>query len=161
MRRKYNSEKILSNTAYAREKLPLCEFCADIIVGFPGESDSEFLETCDIVERVGLQSFHIFTYSKRPGTEAAEMSGQIDPKIKREREKTLSALKTRVGREVRSKYIGSTLKVLFETFEDGVATGHTENFIEVSVSSDVDLRNTVCNVRIKDVTDDGCIGELI
>ena len=158
MRRKYNAEKILSNTAYAREKLPLCEFCADIIVGFPGESDSEFLETCDIAEKVGLQSFHIFTYSKRPGTEAAEMSGQVDPKIKREREKTLSALRTRVGRSVRSKYVGSTLKVLFETFENGIATGHTENFIEVSVSSEKDLRNTLCNVRIKDVTDDGCIG---
>ena len=66
-----------------------------------------------------------------------------------------------MGRSVRSKYVGSTLKVLFETFEDGIATGHTENFIEVSVSSDKDLRNTLCNVRIKDVTDDGCIGELI
>lgn len=161
MKRRYTSDMLREYTEYIRRKMPLAEFAADIIVGFPGETEEEFEETCSLVKDISLQHFHIFTYSKRPGTEAAEMEGQIDTGVKRSREKRLSQIRTETGRAARGKYIGMTLPVLFETFEKGVSRGHTENFIEVSVKTEHALHGVIKDVLIESVTDDGCIGTLI
>ena len=158
MRRRYNTQRIRENLSYIREKMPDTEFFADIIVGFPGESDEDFEKTCDFVKEIGLCHFHIFTYSKRPGTEAATMPCQVSPEVKRKREKSLSLVREEVGRASRSKYIGRIMTVLFETYSDGVAKGHTKNFIEVSAKSSRSLHGEFKDVLITDVTSDGCIG---
>lgn len=99
MRRRYNAETAESNIAYIREKIPGVTFTADIIVGFPGETEEMFMETVDFVKRVGFIHLHIFPYSRRPGTEAAEMEDQIPEETKNERLKRLEDAEREAGSE--------------------------------------------------------------
>lgn len=132
MRRKYNTAMMERNIAYIRKKMPDANFSADVIVGFPGETEEDFENTCRFVKRVGFLHLHIFTYSKRPGTEAAEMSGQIPEKVKNERLHRLEAIaadeKTRILSEMIAA--GKPVTILAETASGGNTTGHTGNFVE-------------------------------
>ncbi len=135
MRRKYNTDMMERNIAYIREKIPDVNFSADVIVGFPGESEADFEQTCRFIKRVGFLHLHIFTYSKRPGTEAAEMEGQIPEKIKMERLHYLESIAQEEKKKILSRVIaeGKPVTVLSESVGEKYVTGHTGNFVECGI----------------------------
>ena len=133
MRRKYNTKMIRKSVDALRAAFHDAMFTADVIVGFPGESEEDFRESAKFIDSLDLLFIHIFTYSRRPGTEAAGMSCQIPEEIKNARSEILSGIRERSFLRAVGKYIGKTLPVIFEEEKGGFATGHTANFIEVKV----------------------------
>jgi threonylcarbamoyladenosine tRNA methylthiotransferase MtaB len=105
MRRKYNAGTALDNLVYLKERIPAMRFSADIIAGFPGETDEDFAETLRFAENAGFLHIHIFTYSVRPGTEAAGMPGQILEDKKNERAAALASLQ----RDIKKELLGITV----------------------------------------------------
>lgn len=149
MKRKYNAEMALSSINDLRHAMPDVCFTTDIIVGFPGETEENFRETAEFAKKAGFLMMHVFPYSKRAGTPASKMDGQIDKAIKKQRVSELSQLGAQIRKELLQKVISETetAEVLFEDYEDGIAYGHTDNFIEVAVRSGRSLRSELHNVR--------------
>jgi threonylcarbamoyladenosine tRNA methylthiotransferase MtaB len=137
-----------ANIAALRSYLPDVCFSADIIVGFPCESEADFNETAQFLSEARLLHGHIFSYSKRAGTEAAVMNGQIPEEIKKERNRILTELCDDSGNEIISSYIGKEASVLFETFDGVFAYGHTDNFIEVKAEATSDVCGNILPVEI-------------
>ena len=135
MRRRYSAEMLSDGMARVRAAMPDATFSADVITGFPGESEFEFAETVDFVRRERFLHLHIFPYSKRDGTEAAQMADQVPQQIKRDRLKYLSDVQSEIKREMLDTYVGShteePIRVLIETVSDGIALGHSEHYVEV------------------------------
>lgn len=136
MKRRYNTESVKDKINYIRKNIPEATFTSDIIVGFPGESDEDFEQTRSFLDSLDLLSFHIFAYSKRPGTPAAEMKDQISPEVKNARLKSLETLKCEMTERVLACFIGKELEIIVEEYKnDGVAIGHTANFVEVAIEN--------------------------
>ena len=151
MRRKYNTKQFLQVLDNLRELIPDVTFTTDIIVGFPGETEEMFEQTCEFVRKCGFLYVHIFPYSDRNGTEASKMSGKISTNDKKERAAQLNEVMLETRRKILDKYKGKTRQVLVETVTDGVAAGHTDNFIEVrvEVGENTDIqKNSLINVKI-------------
>ncbi len=148
MRRRYNTEKAARNMERLRACMPEVCFSADLIVGFPGETDEHFADTCEFVKQARLLHGHVFPYSRREGTEAANLPGQIPEQIKKERAKALSAICDGSRKKILHSQIGKTAQVLFERSDGSYAVGHTDNFIETAVESSADLRGICTNVRL-------------
>ena len=148
MKRKYNVGMAEAYIADLRAKIPGVTFNADIIVGFPTETEEEFAETMEFVRRAKFTHLHIFTYSRRPGTVAAEMDGQIAEEVKIDRSARLEASQREVAYSLAEGYIGQQREVLFELCEDGIASGHTPEFLEVTVITPDNLHNQVKTVKL-------------
>ena len=165
MKRKYNSKQALSAIERLRAAMPNVQLTTDIIVGFPGETEEDFEATMDLARKARFLMIHVFPYSKRAGTPAAIMPDQIPGAVKKQRVATLSALAADIRAELLDELIakGEAVSVLFETFEDGIAVGHTPDFIEVRVSSPISLHATTHSVRLTERTADGaaCLGQLL
>ena len=134
MNRRYTREKYKSLVDYAKSKIPDLVLTSDVIVGFPTETEEDFLETMSLVDEIGFQGLYTFIYSVRKGTPAAEME-QVDEKVKHDRFDRLCALQTEKATQFNSKFIGKTVKVLVEGFtgEDKAnQTGRTEGNIIVN-----------------------------
>lgn len=138
MRRRYNTSMIEKNIAYLRSVMQNVNLSADVIVGFPSETDEDFEATCEFVRRIGFMHLHAFTYSKRPNTEAATMADQIPEGIKTERLHRL----TKIAEEEKNKLLsamiekGDSISVLAETYSKGYISGHTDSFVECLIESD-------------------------
>ena len=162
MKRKYNRTQALEAIERLRQAIPGVQLTTDIIVGFPGESEEDFEQTLDLARRARFLMIHVFPYSPRAGTPAAEMPDQIPQHVKKERVRILRALSNDIRRELLQQIIDQdpVKQVLFETFREGVATGHTPEFIEVRVPSDRPLHAQTLSVRLTGVTPDGeaCLG---
>ena len=148
MKRRYNTEMIERSVADLRAKMPGVTFNADIIVGFPTETEEEFEITADFVRRVGFTHLHLFPYSKRAGTVAAEMEGQLSDDVKADRLARLDTVQRECVLERAEGYIGTQKEVLFELCEDGRAVGHTPEFLEVSVITGDDLHGEIRTVKL-------------
>lgn len=148
MRRKYNAATVSANLAYIREKIPGVTFSADVIVGFPGETEEEFNETVEFVKKEKFLHLHVFPYSKRPGTPAAEMEDQISEEVKAERVAELEKVGAAIVYDMAGDYIGRQTEVLFESCDSGKAVGHTPEFLEVSVITHDDLHGAVRTVKL-------------
>ena len=163
MKRKYNAQQAMKAMEILREYLPDVKFTTDIIVGFPQETEEDFLQTAEFVKNADFLTAHIFPYSKRAGTPAATMSGQISKEEKSRRLHILSEIEATSRRALLEKEIRErpVKTVLFETFKDGRAHGHTADFIEVSVPSPRPLHAIFADARL--ISTDGNIvfGELI
>ena len=160
MRRKYNAEMALEGMELLRRAVPGVQFTTDIIVGFPQESEEEFEETLDFVRRARFLMIHIFPYSRRKGTPADTMPGQIPEAVKHEREKRLAALQAEIRRSILDGMAGKTVDVLFETNENGVWTGHSPEFLEVVCPSDAPLHGEIRTVTITKNDGERCYGVL-
>lgn len=162
MKRKYNADQAMVCIEQLRQAIPQVQLTTDVIVGFPGESEEDFLETCDFVRRAGFLMIHVFPYSKRRGTVAASMKDQIPENVKHQRVAEL----TRISREIRSSILDRKIaenngaEVLFETYRDGYAFGHTAEFIEVKVKTDKKLNGLFRKVRLISHDGDLCEGIL-
>ena len=162
MRRKYNADMALRALERLRARIPDVCFTTDVIVGFPGESEEDFLETMDFARRARFLKIHVFPYSPRNGTEAADMDGQIPEDVKKDRVHRLSALEAEIRAELLTDYLASHQyeNVLFETFRHGVAYGHTPSFIEVAVKSDAPLKGELLSVKLKYADGERIYGEI-
>lgn len=163
MKRRYNVKSALENIQSLKEAFPTAMFTTDLMVGFPGESEENFLETCDFLRKVEFLDAHVFAYSRREGTPAAEYENQVSEDIKRERSERLIALKNEVRDLVLERVVneGRPLSCVLETEKNGVYTGHSDSFIEVAVSAEGNLKGEVVCISPVSHKDGIIIGELI
>lgn len=162
MKRKYNAEQAMRAIELLREYIPNVKFTTDIIVGFPGETEEDFAETVDFVRRAEFLTTHIFPYSKRAGTPAALMDGQLTGEEKSRRLHVLSEVEAHSRRTLLEREIAERpdKEVLFETWRDGIATGHTADFLEVRVPSKRSLHACILNVRVSETDGNVLFGEI-
>ena len=149
MRRKYNIQMAEQNLHYLKECIPSLMLSADVITGFPNESNDDFSETLSFFERERFLHLHIFPYSKRAGTPAATMKNQVPENIKKERLHILEAQQKIIKKELLESFVLSneSTEVLFESYDGEYILGHTPNFIEVKVKSNAPRGNEILNVK--------------
>ena len=158
MRRRYTAERYRERIAKIRELMPDAFLGVDVIVGFPGEGEQEFMETYRLLEEVGASFLHIFPFSERPGTPAVEMPNKVQSRISTERVSRLEELSDRLHKSFAEKYLGSVREVLFEsTDRNGLMYGYTDNYLRVSAPYDTALINNICAVRLLDFDAEGNI----
>ena len=163
MRRRYNADMLRDAVRNLKRYMPDATLSADIIVGFPGETEEEFAETLGFARDVEFLHLHIFPYSIREGTEAAKMKGQIPGPVKSERLHTLSSAAAEVKKELLEKYVAdhttSSAHVLVEKVEDGVAVGHSEHYVEVHFPWSEDSVGQIIPVALTETDGEICRGE--
>ena len=152
MRRRYTGSLYEETIEKIRRLVPDVSLTADVIVGFPGETDRQFEETYALCERVGFADIHVFPYSVRPGTSAAYLEGRVPPDVKSGRVRTLLTLGKRQAAEFRGRFIGTVRPVLWEKVErkNGLPrwSGLTDNYIRVSSPSRQSLANSITPARL-------------
>lgn len=153
MNRKYTVIEYKEKLSKIRELLPTISFTTDVIVGFPGETEEEFETTYQTIQEVGFSELHVFPYSPRKNTPAANMKEQVNGKIKQERVNRLLDLSKALNQFYAKKQIGKTLPVLFETKEDSYVVGHADNYLKVKVKTNQDLIGEIKNVIIEEYQD--------
>lgn len=133
MNRRYTTEQFKEITERLRKTYPNVNLTTDIIVGFPGETEAEFEKTYQFLKEIKFYKMHIFKYSPRKGTKAAEMKEQVPPEIKEERSKKLIELSDKNEKEYNQEYVGKEVEVLWEEEKNGVYKGHTKNYVLVEL----------------------------
>lgn len=148
MRRKYGSSLIEERLLKLKNSVENMEYTADIIVGFPGETDEMFKNSYDLIKKIGFSGLHIFQYSDRENTIASRLDNKVGPKTKKERADILEELKKEMSIKEREKYLGKTLKVLVEEEIDGYLYGYSENYLRVKLKGDKNLVGEIVDVKI-------------
>ena len=163
MKRRYSRAMALENIRYIKENIPKAEFTTDLMVGFPGESEEDFLETVSFAKEVRFIDAHVFAYSRREGTPAAYYDGQIPENVKKERSKRLIAVKNEVRDSVLDALVKGKepLSVVLETYENGCYSAHSDSFVEVSVEGAQGLHGEIVEVIPVSHRDGIIIGKLI
>lgn len=157
MRRRYTTEEFLQAAARLRAYFPGCALTTDVIAGFPGETEDEFKQTLDFLQRVGFARLHVFPYSARKGTKAADMPNQVPKAVREARAREMIALGRRTARTYCESLLQTVQPVLFETAEEGVSRGYTPQYMEVTVP-DAPLGEIV-TVRLTELAGEGFRGE--
>jgi threonylcarbamoyladenosine tRNA methylthiotransferase MtaB len=158
MRRRYTSELFASKIKMILEKLPLAGIGADVIAGFPGESDSDFNDTFSFLEDIPVSYLHVFTFSERPGTIAAGLPGKVLFRDKEKRSKKLIELSHQKNLIFNELNIGEVTYVLFEsTKSEGLITGFTPNYLRVEYPWDSALTGHIKKVRLNSISSSGRI----
>ncbi len=148
MRRRYKSDQYKHCVTTIKKYMPEAAIGADIIVGFPGESDSDFIESVHFIDELDISYLHVFTYSERPNTDAINKDNIVDKKTRSRRSAMLRDLSNKKLSKFYDQYIGSSRFVLFESMKNGKAIGHTDNYILVSTDIDSSAINSIQNVRL-------------
>ena len=160
MNRKYDTARFFEATELLRKYFPGCGLTADLIVGFPGETEEHQRETLDFLEKVAFSDVHVFPYSRRPGTPADKMPNQIDRAEKARRSKQARAVAEKTRRAYLESAVGTVLPVLFETKEDGLWQGHSDTYLLVRAEGE-ELRGQIRNVEITGVSGDTLVGKTV
>ena len=172
MRRKYDTARYLESVTLLREAFPGCAVTTDLIVGFPGETEEEFAETLAFLRKCAFAAMHIFPYSRRPGTPADRLPGQLPNAVKEARSAAAIAAAAEMNRSFREAMVGTVQEVLFEEEAPDEApgtgrqapvalwTGHAPNSVRVYAPGE-HLHNQVRPVRITALYEDGVLGEWI
>ena len=147
MHRPYRVAEFLDRVEHAKSEIQGLGLSTDVIVGFPGETDAQFQATMRVVRQVGFSKLHVFRYSQRPGTPAAEMPGQLPDAVKKQRARDLIALGGELRRRFHEEHLGRPLSVLVETAGDGLAEGTSDNYIKVRFAGGPSLVDQVVTVR--------------
>jgi len=156
MRRRYQRELYVSRIEKIKSVMPHCCIGVDVIVGFPGETHEDFLETYQFLNELNISYLHVFTYSERENTLAASMEGSVSPKDRAERSKMLHILSDKKRRKFYEDHIGGEFTVLFENdIENGMMHGFTENYIRVGAQYDPVLINELKRVRLTNINEKG------
>jgi threonylcarbamoyladenosine tRNA methylthiotransferase MtaB len=161
MRRKYNLTQYKEMQGMVQDFFPGSAFGADVIVGYPGEGEEEFLETFNFLRNSPVTHFHVFPYSKRKNTTAAKLPEQIQAGVKKDRVRTLMMLGQAKLEEFSENQLGSTSSVLFENEVDGHWEGYTSHYLRVRVKSESDLKNQIRNVKLTSMTGGKLEGEIL
>ncbi len=160
MHRKYDTARYLESVRLLQAAFPGCAITTDMIVAFPGETEEEFAQSLAFIEECGFADMHIFPYSRRPGTPADKMPGQLGNATKEERSRAAMEVAQKMSRAYRENLIGKQLEVLFEEPEGEYFTGHAPNYVKVYVPGE-NLHNRLCTVTVTDVYEDGVLANLI
>jgi len=161
MHRRWGARRFLDRCALVKQTLDQPALTTDVIVGFPGETDSEFQETCDVVQEVGFSKIHVFPFSSRRGTPAAEMSHQISKKIKAERGRELTQIESELRKTYFNSLIGNQMRVLVETVVDQAThrvAGTSCRYTPVELESDSIPLGQLVAVKAVNVQDDRLVG---
>ncbi len=160
MKRKYNRKMALDGMERLRAAMPGVQFTTDIIVGFPGETEEDFALTVDFAKKAKFLMIHVFPYSERRGTVAATLPGRIPEEIRHQRVRELSAVQSEFQKEILDSYTNTAVSVLFETYTNGIAIGHTDTFVEVSCPAPHSLQSQIRTVYITGNDGKKCLGSL-
>ena len=148
MNRKYDSNRYYDSVKFLHEVYDRPAITTDLIVGFPGETEEEFQQTLDFIQKCAFSAMHIFPYSKRPGTPAAKLPGQVLNAVKEERAHRAAQIARTMQDAYLDSWVGETVPVLFEEERDGLWRGHTTRYCEVTVQSAQPLHNQLRQVRL-------------
>ncbi|HEX9827534.1 MAG TPA: tRNA (N(6)-L-threonylcarbamoyladenosine(37)-C(2))-methylthiotransferase MtaB [Flavobacteriaceae bacterium] len=158
MKRRYTKELYVERISKIKEVMPNACIGVDVIVGFPGETDEHFLETYNFLNALDISYLHVFTYSERDNTEAAMMEGVVPMNVRNKRSKMLRGLSVKKRRAFYESQIGSTRTVLFEgENKTGYIHGFTENYVKVKAPWNPELINTLHEVELTKIDDDGLV----
>ncbi|MCL4157319.1 UNVERIFIED_CONTAM: hypothetical protein GTU68_056642 [Idotea baltica] len=158
MKRRYLTALYTERIKRIKQEIPNCCIGVDVIVGFPGETDEHFLETYNFLNRLNISYLHVFTYSERENTEAANMNGVVPKNVRSKRSKMLRGLSVKKRRAFYESQLGAELEVLFESEnKEGYIQGFTENYVKVKTPWNPFLVNTIHKVVLKAIDDDGLV----
>ena len=158
MKRRYLREVYTERVAKIREVMPHACIGVDVIVGFPGETDEDFLETYHYLNEMDISYLHVFTYSERDNTEAASMEGVVPMNVRSKRSKMLRGLSVKKRRAFYESQIGSNRTVLFESEnKEGYIHGFTENYVKVKTPWNPELVNTLHEINLTRIDEDGSV----
>lgn len=160
MKRKYNTEEYMESLERLRNAFPGCAITTDMIVGFPGETEEEFEKSLSFIRQCRFADMHIFPYSRRPGTPAAEMPGQLPNAVKEERSRRAIAVAQDMSRCYHQALLGTTQAVLVEGMEGEHSVGHAMNYVKIYIPGAYP-RNEIQTVAVKSLYGDGVTGEVI
>ena len=149
MKRRYTAGDYQRAVALIRTLVPQAAITTDIIVGFPGETEAEFEQSYELCRQMEFARIHVFSYSLRQGTQAAQMPHQVEAQIKKQRSQRMLTLAKESAQNFRRQFLGKTMPVLWEKRSgDGVWSGLTDNYIRVYAKSDKDLTNRLLPVKL-------------
>ncbi len=152
MNRPYTTRDFKEQVSSVRKEIPEIAISTDVMVGFPGETDEDFVRTLQLVRDIGFSRLHVFSYSRREGTRAAGMDDQIDDSVKKARSEELRKLARKLQADYEEKFLQRELEVLLESRrDDGSFAGYSQNYIRVKVESTQELANTFQNVKLKEI----------
>ncbi|MBV7268632.1 tRNA (N(6)-L-threonylcarbamoyladenosine(37)-C(2))-methylthiotransferase MtaB [Winogradskyella luteola] len=158
MKRRYMKELYVNRVSKIKEVMPHACIGVDVIVGFPGETDDHFLETYNFLNELDISYLHVFTYSERDNTEAAEMNGVVPKNIRAKRSKMLRGLSAKKRRAFYEEQLGTERTVLFESEnKEGYIHGFTENYVKVKTPWNPELVNTLHGVHLTKIDEDGLV----
>lgn len=160
MKRKYTTEEYMESLERLRNAFPGCAITTDMIVGFPGETEEEFEKSLSFIRQCRFADMHIFPYSRRPGTPAAEMPGQLPNAVKEERSRRAIAVAQDMSRCYHQELLGTTQAVLVEGMEGEHSVGHAMNYVKIYIPGAYP-RNEIQTVAVKSLYGDGVTGEVI
>lgn len=160
MKRRYNTEEYMESLERLRNAFPGCAITTDMIVGFPGETEEEFEKSLSFIRQCRFADMHIFPYSRRPGTPAAEMPGQLPNAVKEARSRRAIAVAQDMSRCYHQELLGTTQAVLVEGMEGEHSVGHAMNYVKIYIPGAYP-RNEIQTVAVKSLYGDGVTGEVI
>ncbi len=161
MQRRYKRSRYLECVSVIKDLIPDATIGADIIVGFPGESDDNFNETLQFIKKLNISYLHVFTYSERANTRAINFENKVDKKIRLKRSLILRNFSKKILEEHQNKFIKSSRPVLFEYLKNDKIFGYTDNYIKVAVEASHSIINTIQNVRLRSLNGNYIVGELV
>tara|TARA_B100001105_G_scaffold154793_1_gene124322 strand:- start:1084 stop:2379 length:1296 start_codon:yes stop_codon:yes gene_type:complete len=153
MRRRYKRTLYENCVAKIKQCIPDACIGVDVIVGFPGETDDDFLDTYNFLNELDISYLHVFTYSERPNTDALEIGAVVSKGDRAYRSKMLHILSDKKRRFFHEQFIGQERPVLFESVKNGKIMGHTDNYIQVQVNGEIDFINTINNILLSENND--------
>ncbi len=162
MRRNYSGAEFMSIVNKLRFSIPEIAITTDIMVGFPGETEEDFLQTMELARGVAFSKTHVFQYSRRTGTAAARFPEQIDSKVKEERSKRLIQLGDNMAETFHRSFVDKRVNVLVEQMHEGQAMGHTDNYVKVTfpVPAGIDLVGEIVPIQVLEASSEGVLGRL-
>ena len=160
MNRKYDTARYDESVTLLRGFFDRPAITTDLIVGFPGETEEEFTATLEFVEKCAFSAMHIFPYSRRTGTPAARMAGQVPNAVKEDRAARAGELAARLKAAYLEQWVGASLPVLFEEEKNGLWRGHAPNYVEV-MAPGRELHNVIRDVEITGLRDGGLLGRVL
>jgi len=152
MKRRYRRDLFAGRVAAIKARMPEAGIGVDVIVGFPGETEEDFMETYRFLQELDISYLHVFTYSERPGTPAAEMKGSLPPEVRRDRNRMLRILSEKKQAAFYASFAGQVMEVLAEpSGEEGILTGFTKNYIKLRFPGSATLVNQLVEVELAGV----------
>ncbi len=161
MKRQYSITDYQRAVSLIREVVPEAAITTDIIVGFPGETEAEFQESYELCRRMEFARIHVFPYSPRRGTEAAQMPNQVGSQLKKQRSQKMLTLARESAQNFSRQFLGRTMMVLWEKQTGGIWSGLTDNYIKVYTESSEDLNNKLLPVKLVEIRGDGVWGRMV
>jgi len=161
MKRRYKQEYYEDRVKKIKSDIPDACVGADVIVGFPGETENDFLETYNFLNELNIAYLHVFTFSERSNTVAFEMCEVVPKETKAERSRMLHILSDKKRRYFHDQFINHQRPVLFEYMKNGKIIGHTDNYIQVQVKTESNFLNTIQDVKLIDNHSTFVVGDIV